>query len=125
MKKQRGTGTDITEKQQFFPNTTFPTCFLGVCRGLWQQRNAFRLLGSTPLSTAQGERNLISEQQVMTYPTATSPTQTELDTFYTQTICPSTLTAADCALNEASLNTSEFGNFNVVADPMSNNPLWS
>ena len=59
----------------------------------------------------------------MTYPTATSSTQTGLDTFYSQTICPSTLTTQNCALNEASLNTAEFGNFNVVADPISNNPL--
>jgi hypothetical protein len=79
--------------------------------------------GQPPFSTAQGEGNLISEQLVMTYPTATSSTQNGLDTFYTQTICPSTLTAANCALNEASLNTSEFGNFNVAADPISNNPL--
>lgn len=79
--------------------------------------------GQPPFSTAQGEGNLISEQLVTTYPTATSPTQTGLDTFYTQTICPGTLTTENCALNEASLNTAEFGNFNVVADPISNNPL--
>ncbi len=59
----------------------------------------------------------------MIYPTATTPAQTGLDTFYLDTICPSSLSAEQCATNEASLNTAEFGNFNLDADPIANNPL--
>ena len=79
--------------------------------------------GQPPLDTANGEGALVSEQLVMTYPTATNSTQTGLDTFYSQTICPSTLTMQNCAGNEANLNTAEFGNFDVTADPIANNSL--
>ncbi len=77
--------------------------------------------GRPPLNSANGEGKLVTQQLVTTYPTATSSTQTGLDTFYSQTICPSTLTQQNCATNEASLNTAEFGNFDVPADPIANN----
>jgi hypothetical protein len=77
--------------------------------------------GRPSLDAANGEGKLVSQQLVMTYPTATSSGQTGLDTFYSQTICPSTLTQQNCATNQASLNTAEFGNFDVTADPIANN----
>jgi hypothetical protein len=46
-----------------------------------------------------------------------------LDDYYTETICPSALTAPQCAQNEQNLNTADFGNFDVAADPIANNPL--
>lgn len=58
----------------------------------------------------------------MTYATATTPTQTGLDTFYTNLICPSGLTQQGCASNKSNLDTVEFGNFNVASDPIANNP---
>lgn len=76
--------------------------------------------GQPPLNTANGEGNLVSQQLVTTYPTATGSTP-GLDTFYYQTICPSSLTQQNCAINEASLDTAEFGNFDVTADPIANN----
>jgi hypothetical protein len=79
--------------------------------------------GQPPFNIGSGEGNLVSEQLVTTYPTVSNSTQTGLDSFYTQTICPSTLTAQNCATNEESLNTAEFGNFDVTADPIANNSL--
>ena len=76
-----------------------------------------------PFNTTNGEGNLVSEQLVTTYPTGSTSGQTGLDIFYGQTICPSTLTQQNCATNQASLNTAEFGNFDVTADPIANNPL--
>ena len=52
-----------------------------------------------------------------------SPTNPALDAYYTGTICPSGLTQAQCAQNEQNLNTADFGNFDVTADPIANNPL--
>jgi len=75
-----------------------------------------------PFDSAKGEGDLVSNQLVVTYPTATT-TQTGLDTVYTQAICPDTVGPQDCTTNENSLNTPAFGNFNVSADPIANNPL--
>ncbi len=77
---------------------------------------------SSPFS-GQGEGALINQQPTMKYPTATTPTQAGLDTFYSQTICPSSLSTQQCATNEASLNTTEFGNFDLAANPIANNSL--
>lgn len=77
--------------------------------------------GQPPFDSAGGEGTLVSEQPVITFSTGTTPTQTGLDTFYSQTICPSTLTAQNCAANQANLNTAEFGNFDLAANPIANN----
>lgn len=68
------------------------------------------------------EGGLIKSQLVMTYATATSGSQTGLDGFYSNLICPSGLSPNDCATNKANLNTAQFGNFDVAADPIANNP---
>src|SRR5579862_4438453 len=52
-----------------------------------------------------------------------TPVNPALDTYYTETICPSGLTQAQCTQNEQNLNTADFGNFDVTADPIANNPL--
>jgi hypothetical protein len=46
-----------------------------------------------------------------------------LDTYYTDTICPSSLTQMECTQNEQNLDTTDFGNFDVASDPIANNPL--
>ncbi len=46
-----------------------------------------------------------------------------LDTYYQQSICPSALNQTECMQNETNLNTADFGNFDVTADPIANNPL--
>ncbi|MGC1782376.1 MAG: hypothetical protein WA708_07650 [Acidobacteriaceae bacterium] len=76
-----------------------------------------------PFNTAKGEGNLLSSQVAMTYATATTPTQTGLDTFYTNLICPSGLTQQGCTSNKSNLDTTEFGNFDVASDPIANNPV--
>ena len=76
-----------------------------------------------PFNTGMGEGNVVGNPLVTTYSTGTSGTQTGLDTFYSQTICPTGLSAQDCATNKANLNTTEFGNFDVSADPIANNAL--
>ncbi len=52
-----------------------------------------------------------------------TPANPALDAYYSDAICPSSLSQADCAKNEESLNTADFGNFDVAADPIANNPL--
>ncbi len=87
-----------------------------------------------PFDTAKGEGKLLSSSEVTTYftgATSSSPASLQatptpvpnLDAYYVQTICPSGLTGAQCAQNEANLNTADFGNFDVTADPIANNPL--
>jgi hypothetical protein len=76
-----------------------------------------------PFNTAEGEGNLVGTPSVLTYATATSSAQTGLDAFYSQTVCPSELSSADCSTNQASLNTAQFGNFNLNANPIANNSL--
>ena len=77
--------------------------------------------GQPPFNTAAGEGNLVSQQLVTTFSTASTSTQAGLDAFYSQTICPSSLTSQNCATNQASLNTAQFGNFDLSADPIANN----
>ncbi len=87
-----------------------------------------------PFNTAKGEGKLskADSASVTVYSTGTITTDPPadvavdplaLDTYYTQTICPSSLTQMECMQNEQSLNTADFGNFNVAADPIANNPL--
>jgi len=76
-----------------------------------------------PFKTAKGEGNLVSNRLVVTYQTATSGPQMGLNTYYGETICPDKLSPADCKTNETSLNTPEFGNFDVGGDPIGKNPL--
>jgi Alpha/beta hydrolase family len=52
-----------------------------------------------------------------------APANPALDAYYTDTICPSGLTQMQCMQNEQNLNTADFGNFDVTADPIANNPL--
>ena len=100
----------------------FPLLALaGLLTGCGSTRPSLGTAGQPPFNTANGEGNLVSQQLVTTYPTATSSTQAGLDTFYSQTICPSSLTSQNCALNQANLNTAQFGNFDVTADPIANN----
>jgi hypothetical protein len=94
-----------------------------IAAGCGNQTASLGDSGQPPFNTGSGEGNLVNEQLVMTYPTGSAAMQTGLDTFYTQTICPSTLTTQNCATNKASLNTAEFGNFDVTADPIANNSL--
>ena len=77
-----------------------------------------------PFNTAKGEGGLVSNQLVMNYSTGSSQSQTGLDVFYSQTVCPSSgLSQQQCATNKANLNTAEFGNFDLAADPIANNSL--
>ncbi len=88
-----------------------------------------------PFDTAKGEGTLLSSNLVTVYPTGAAaasgadaagqqpPGIPDLQTFYVQTICPSGISPANCQHNEANLNTPDFGNFDVNADPISNNPL--
>ena len=86
-----------------------------------------------PFNFRQGEGRLLTSTLVTTYATGAStpaPTSAEadpavpdLDTYYLGTICPTSLDPADCAGNELNLNTAEFGNFDLGADPIANNPL--
>jgi hypothetical protein len=76
-----------------------------------------------PFNTGAGEGNLVGTPSVLTYATATSSTQSGLDAFYSQTICPSELSPQNCATNQAGLNTADFGNFNLAANPIANNSL--
>jgi Secretory lipase len=75
-----------------------------------------------PFNTAKGEGNLLSHSLVETYPTATSDASPGLDALYTAGICTG-LSTTQCAANQASLDTPLFGNFNLAADPIGNNPL--
>ncbi len=76
-----------------------------------------------PFNTSKGEGDLVSSRLVVTYQTATSGSVMGLDSYYSQTICPDTISPADCATNKSSLNTPVFGNFDVSADPIGDNPL--
>jgi len=87
-----------------------------------------------PFDTAKGEGTLLSSNLITTYPTGPSaagsnvaaqdaPGIPDLQTYYVQTICPSGFSQTDCQQNEANLNTPQFGNFDVTANPISNNPL--
>ncbi|MGC2401471.1 MAG: lipase family protein [Acidobacteriaceae bacterium] len=76
-----------------------------------------------PFNTAEGEGTLVGNPTVTNYSTASSASQAGLDSFYNQTICPSGLSAPGCATNQASLDTAEFGNFDLASDPIANNPL--
>ena len=85
--------------------------------------------------TAKGEGSLLTSNLATTYTTgaagtpatvAATPQATtvpDLQTYYVQTICPSAITPENCTQNETNLNTPQFGNFDVTADPISNNPL--
>ncbi len=80
-----------------------------------------------PFDQAKGEGALTSEALVMTYPTgsntaSTAAATTGLDAFYNQLICNG-LTQTQCAANVANLNTAQFGNFDLTADPIGSNPL--
>jgi hypothetical protein len=105
------------------PLYLFVSCvlFAGLLAGCGNSKPSLGASGQPPFNTAAGEGNLVSQQLVTTFSTGTSSTQTGLDTFYSQTICPSSLTSQNCALNQASLNTTQFGNFDVSADPIANN----
>ncbi len=76
-----------------------------------------------PFDTGKGEGNLLSSELVVTYQTATSESEMGLNTYYVDTICPDAIGPADCTTNKSNLNTPEFGNFNVDADPIGKNPL--
>ncbi len=76
-----------------------------------------------PFDTSKGEGNLISSDLVVTYQTASSGTQMGLNEYYADIICPTGLSEADCTTDKQNLNTPEFGNFNVDADPIGKNPL--
>jgi hypothetical protein len=91
-----------------------------------------------PFNTAKGEGVLTSSSLVTTYstggsssaaasdvaaPQATASPVPDLQTYYIQTICPTGLTPQNCMQNETSLDTPDFGNFDLSANPISNNPL--
>lgn len=86
-----------------------------------------------PFNSGKGEGKLSKAltTAVTTYSTGASNTATSedspltpaLDDYYMSTICPSSLNQTQCMQNEANLNTTVFGNFDVTADPIANNPL--
>jgi hypothetical protein len=76
-----------------------------------------------PFNTSEGEGNLVGTPSVLTYATGTSSAQTGLDTFYSQTVCPSGLSSQNCSTNQTSLNTAQFGDFNLNNNPIANNSL--
>jgi len=75
-----------------------------------------------PFNTPKGEGSLVSQTLVVTYPTATVGGVPGLNTLYLQGICAG-LSTSQCAANQANLNTPQFGNFNLAADPIGNNAL--
>jgi hypothetical protein len=75
-----------------------------------------------PPPFAKGEGELIGSELVVTYPPAASAPALALNTFYVGAICDN-LTTADCTANKSGLNTTQFGNFDVDADPIGKNPL--
>lgn len=75
-----------------------------------------------PFDTGNGEGHLVSSVLVTTFSTANTASQTGLDTFYSNLVCPSGLRQQGCASNKANLDTAEFGNFNLASDPIANNP---
>lgn len=75
-----------------------------------------------PFDRKKGEGVLISDQLVTTYPTATIANSPGLDAFYSQLICNG-LNPQNCASNISNLDTPQFGNFNLAADPIGSNPL--
>jgi hypothetical protein len=102
--------------------------FLGACGGSSgsSQNNG----NPAPFDTAKGEGKLLSAEVVVTYPTgpatvasADGEAPMDLQSFYVQTICPSSINPADCTHNQASLNTPIFGNFDLSRNPIANNPL--
>jgi hypothetical protein len=83
-----------------------------------------------PFDTAKGEGVLDSSESVTTYETGASSAAVATDTpvpalnaFYQTTVCPSQLSPDQCTQNENSLNTQQFGNFNLSTDPIGKNPL--
>ena len=86
-----------------------------------------------PFNTAKGEGKPSKSLTlaVTTYSTGSpsaavsndAPLTPALDAYYTASICPSGLTQSQCMQNEQNLNTADFGNFDVTADPIANNPL--
>jgi hypothetical protein len=80
--------------------------------------------GSAPpvFDTGHGEGNLGNSSLVTTFSTATTPSQTGLDTFFTNLICPANLAQQDCESNKTNLDTPDFGNFDLTTDPIANNP---
>jgi hypothetical protein len=81
-----------------------------------------------PFDRAKGEGDVTSAELVMTYPTATIAPAGDatpapgLDSFYSQLVCNG-LSQQDCAANITNLDSPEFGNFNLAADPIGSNPL--
>jgi hypothetical protein len=93
-----------------------------------QTPNATATPTPAPFDTGKGEGNLLSSKLVVTYPTAASaseldPSALALNTSYLDTICPEAIGPAGCTTNKSSLNTTEFGNFDVDADPIGSNAL--
>jgi hypothetical protein len=87
-----------------------------------------------PFKTAKGEARLLSGITVTTYstgattstpafPDASASAVPALSDYYTQTICPDEISETQCQQNETNLDTPDFGNFDVGADPIGNNPL--
>ena len=86
-----------------------------------------------PFNSAKGEGKPSKSLTlaVTTYSTGAASTDTSdeaslnpaLDDYYMSTICPSGLNSTQCAQNEQSLNTADFGKFDVTADPIANNAL--
>jgi len=75
-----------------------------------------------PFNTSKNEGLLLGTQVVVNYPTLTAGTTTGLDSFYTGVICGG-LDGQDCTTNENNLNTAQFGNFDLAADPIGKNSL--
>jgi hypothetical protein len=75
-----------------------------------------------PFDTGLGEGNLVSSTTVQIYPTSGSNGMA-LDSFYDQMVCPSGAAESICTTNEASLDTPQFGNFDLSADPIGKNSL--
>lgn len=96
------------------------TSSLGI--GCGSGSNPMNTTSEPPFNTGLGEGNLVSSTTVQTYPTLGSNGMA-LDTFYSQMVCPSGAANSICTTNEASLDTSQFGNFDLSADPIGKNSL--
>lgn len=71
-----------------------------------------------PFDTKLGEGTLADSTVVQVYPTSAD---TGLDGFYQQIACPPNADSNICNTNTASLNTSQFGNFDLSTNPIANN----
>jgi hypothetical protein len=119
-------GKEPSSSKRSYPATIFASAFLlfpALLLGCGGSSSPQGLgAAAPPFNTALGEGNLVSNTTVQVYPTS-NPNGTALDTFFYQLACPSGGDQSICTTNQASLNSQQFGNFDLSADPIGKNSL--